>query len=337
MTQHSESIAAAVESGHAHSSLIASWRRCALVHGLHPDRTRPPERDLIALREAQTRDARMMVAARACLDELFAALDTPECSVGLSDKIGIVLDQRTGLTRDAWGRAASDIVGTRYGERDLGTNAVGTALVEERAIIIGTGQHFLSRYSSYVSVGAPIFAPDGRNAGALFCAIRSGGAAASARNRLALMVVGAFARRIGIELFATSFPGARFVQAMPDGSWPCALLAVDADDTVLGATRSARRLLGLTERRFAGSIGLRDLMERPDPSTRPNLDDLAGAEARLIAKAMTRHANKRSAVAKALGISRSTLYRKLQANRSGAIDIATTDSPANAFPTSREI
>ena len=59
------------------------------------------------------------------------------------------------------------------------------------------------------------------------------------------VAVGDAARRIEAENFRLAFPNARIMLARPTAA-SARLLAVDADDLVVGATASARLALGIT-------------------------------------------------------------------------------------------
>lgn len=300
MSRHAETILAAIETAKATSALTSSWRRCASLYRLSPDILSPLEPDRPALRDALDREAPLVAIAAPYLDKLHGVIERPDATVWLADRHGMVLDQRTGLSHDIWLRKPARWVGMRFQERDCGTSGIGTCLAEERPVMVAGAQHFFDRLVPVTGFGTPIFGSDGSLAGCLSCSYRT-----SARDRdlLVLSIVGSFARRIEIALFATAFPRSQLLLAARDGTEPCALLAVDADDRVVGATRAARRLLDLSDPRLAEGFSSRDLFDLPD--------ELAGAEARHIVQAMARHRNNRSAVAKALGISRSTLYRKL--------------------------
>ena len=303
MSKHADRIYAAIETTDT-SALVNSWRRSILVHKLDPDSKVPPERDSTALGEALEREAFLVSVARPCVDQLHAFLVDPEAMVFVGNREGIVLAQRTDRKRDAWSRQASQAAGSRYTEDSLGTCALGTCVREQRSILLQPGDHFVSACASVMSVSVPIFGPDASLVGSLGCVFvdREG-----RRSRLKLVeaVTVAYARRIGIELFAKAFSKARLMLASRDGRRYNALLAVDRDDRVVGATHAARKLLHISDERFEAGLSTLDLLGRPE--------DLAHAEANVIARALVRHGHNRSAVAKALGISRSTLYRKLAA------------------------
>ena len=301
MSRHADTVFAAIESADT-SALISSWRRSVKVHGLDPDDGGVPPRDTTRLREEQQRSAFLIAVAAPYLDRLHADIDDPEGVVWLGNDDAMVLSQRTGRHHDTWRRKATMALGSYYGESVLGTCAFGTCLAERRPIILAPGEHLLSSLSAICGIAAPISGPDGAILGSLGCIYTERGQRCSPA-RLILRATIAAARRIGIELFAAAFQTSRLVLASSGGHEFDAVLAVDGDDRVVGATHTARELLGITDERLALGLGSRDLFESPI--------DLAQAKSRLIAQTMLRHANNRSAVAKALGISRSTLYRKL--------------------------
>ena len=121
-------------------------------------------------------------------------------------------------------------------------------------------------------------------------------------NLIALAVTEA-ARRIEADLFRTAFARARIVLTAPVDGQGGGLLAVDADDLVIGATRSARAALGIA-------------LDRPMPAS-----DLLGGTAQehfgdvqrsMLQRALLRSQGNVSAAAKALGVSRATLHRKMK-------------------------
>ncbi len=114
------------------------------------------------------------------------------------------------------------------------------------------------------------------------------------------------ALRIEGNLFRRAFPMARIVMV---GSGYGALLAVDRDDIVLGATRGARQALGLDESRLAAGIPAADLLNESAPTRSA---DLLEAERAALRRAISRNNGNMSRTAEALGISRATLHRKVK-------------------------
>ena len=87
-----------------------------------------------------------------------------------------------------------------------------------------------------------------------------------------------------------------------------AMIAIDGDELVIGATRAARQALGLTGENLARPVPVADLFGIVD-------GDLEAAGRGVLQRALARAGGNASAAAQALGISRAALYRKL--NRLG--------------------
>ncbi|TIX08715.1 MAG: sigma-54-dependent Fis family transcriptional regulator, partial [Mesorhizobium sp.] len=86
-----------------------------------------------------------------------------------------------------------------------------------------------------------------------------------------------------------------------------AFIAVDADDLVVGATRTARLALGITREALAKGLLAADLLGDAAKTS----EDLDDAERGVVRRAIARTGGNVSAAAQNLGISRATLHRKL--------------------------
>ncbi|MFN4059952.1 GAF domain-containing protein [Paracoccus hibiscisoli] len=303
---HADRVAAQSQSRSATSALAASWRRSMLKHGLDPaDRRRP---DRLSDRELADRHQAMqgfLTVAGPQLDQLYNLVGLSGCNVLLTDAHGIVLDQRVSdgdaqQFRD-WGLWQ----GADWSEAAQGTNGIGTCLAEGRALTIHRDEHFHTRNTAMSCMDAPIWGPDGRLLAALD--VSSARADQTERyNRLISAQVASTARAIEAVFFRSSFPGARIVVASDDPSEQAMLLAVDRDDLAIGATRAARRALGL-EREGA-------IRPRPAADLLGRQDDLHGfdrGERAAVIRALARAEGNVSQAARALGIGRATLYRRM--------------------------
>ncbi len=117
------------------------------------------------------------------------------------------------------------------------------------------------------------------------------------------------AARIETNLFHRAYSGARILLVPAEGKSAPALLAVDRDDLVLGATRAARLRLNIDDRRIAAGIAAADLLgEEAGPDGR----DLPDAERAALRRVLSRAGGNVSQAAEILGISRATLYRKMR-------------------------
>jgi transcriptional regulator of acetoin/glycerol metabolism len=111
-----------------------------------------------------------------------------------------------------------------------------------------------------------------------------------------------------MENFRLAFPNARFLFAPDINRGGGGLVAVDADDLVIGATRSARLALGVTRDFLKKPLPAADLLGGASSPAR----DLDQAERAAVQRALARSDGNVSAAAEALGISRATLHRKLR-------------------------
>lgn len=303
---HADLVAEQSQSKSATSALAASWRRSLLKHGLDPGDRRAPARMTHAeLSERRMEMDRFLHVAAPQLDQLFNIVGLSGCNVLLTDAVGVVLDQRVNdgdaeQFRD-WGLWQ----GADWSESAQGTNGIGTCLAEGRQVTIHRDEHFHTRNTGMSCMDAPIWGPDGCLLAALD--VSSARADQTERyNRLISAQVTQTARAIEAVFFRVSFPKARIVLASDDHSDATMLLAVDKDDLAVGATRAARRAFGL-EREGA-------IRPRPAADLLGRNDDLQGfdkGERAAVARALARAEGNVSAAARALGIGRATMYRRM--------------------------
>lgn len=297
--------AALLGSDAARSPLVASWTRSARLHGLDP----AGRADAGRLADAEFRAARermgpLIAAAAPSLDRLFQAVGGVGCCVLLADPDGVPLDRRGAGAEDGAFREWGLWTGTVWSEARQGTNGIGTAIAERRTVTIRRDQHYLARNTALSCMTAPIFNHDGSLAGALDVSscrddLTEGFAGLIAHS------VAETARRIEVEALRLAFPRARMV--LVPGADRAAVLAVDADDLVVGATRAARQALG----------PLDDLPRPAADILGGTPDTLEAAERAALMRALARASGNVTAAARSLGISRATLHRKIAATRRG--------------------
>ncbi|QND46569.1 sigma-54-dependent Fis family transcriptional regulator (plasmid) [Rhizobium lusitanum] len=304
---------ALVGSAAAQSAVVASWSRSMRLYGLDPEDGAPPN----VLTEAEFGHARerlgsLVQTAQASLDRLYSAVGGAGCCVLLADKDGVPVDRRGSVADDAVFCKMGLWTGAVWSEESAGTNGIGTALAEQRALTIHRDQHFFSRNTALSCTVAPIFDHRGR----LMAAIDVSSARSDLTEdfvKLIALAVCEAARRVEAENFRLAFPKARIVLAL-SGADPSqersanALLAVDDDDLVIGASRSARHLLGLTDEALSRPLPAADLLGQHKNARQ----DYATAERSVIQRALARTSGNISAAAMIMGISRATLHRKLK-------------------------
>lgn len=292
----------------ASSPVAASWRRCMTLHGLVPEDRRTPFRlSESEFRLARQRSAELIAEAGGELDRLFATVGKAGCCLLLTDDKGVALERRGAVGDDADFRGVGLWSGTVWSEASVGTNGIGTAIADERAVIIQRDQHFLSSNIGLSCTTAPIRDHLGRLAAAIDISTCRDDASEITLSLLSQAVRDA-AARIEAGLFRRAFAGSRIVLVPVDRAGP-ALLAVDRDDLVQGATRAARQWLGLDDKRIASGIPASDLLKE-DPSG--DGSELPDAERAALRRMLSRANGNVSMAAELLGISRATLYRKMK-------------------------
>jgi transcriptional regulator of acetoin/glycerol metabolism len=305
-TEHVSRIEAAIAEGKAaRSKVAASWARSVQLHRLDPSAHRGATRITEAeLSRARERLGPLLPTAAPHLDRLFQMVGGLGACIVLADADGVAVDRR-GAAADDRDFADSGLwTGTLWSEADVGTNGIGTCLAEGRAVTIHRDQHFLARNIGLSCSSAPVHGPDGCLAAVIDVS--------AARPDLGEAVAGLIgntvtevARKVESDLFHQHFPRARVLTVPGLDRGLGALLAVDADDLVIGATRAARLHLGLTGDLAASPRLVADLL---DLESRDSLEE---AERAVLTRALVRSAGNVSAAARALGVSRATLHRKL--------------------------
>ncbi|WP_205963227.1 GAF domain-containing protein [Paracoccus sp. Arc7-R13] len=309
---HADAVATQSQSYSATSALAVSWRRSMVKHGLDPADHRPPERlSGVELAERQQAMASFLHVAAPQLDQLYTVVGLSGCNVLLTDSQGVVLDQRVSEADAEQFRNWGLWKGADWSEAAQGTNGIGTCLVEGRQVTIHREEHFRTRNTGMSCMDAPIWGPDGRLLAALD--VSSARVEQTERyNRLISAQVAQTAKAIEAMYFRSSFPDARIVVAPDDQGDQAVLLAVDKDDLAIGATRAARRVLGLEREGAFRPRPASDLLGRQD-----DLSDLDCAERAAVVRALARAEGNVSKAARTLGIGRATLYRRMARLRIG--------------------
>jgi transcriptional regulator of acetoin/glycerol metabolism len=304
---HAERVHSAV-SATIPTALVASWRRSSALHGLDPEERKPP-RILTAteLLEARQRIEPLIRAAHASLDRLYLAVGGIGCCALMADSDGVPVDRRGAPADDGTFRQWGLWTGAVWSEESEGTNGIGTCLVEQRPLTIHRDQHFRTRNVALSCTVAPIYDHQGRLAAVLDVSSCRADLTEGFCNLISMAVSDA-ARRVEAENFRLAFPKARVLLAPALDRASGGLIAVDQDDLVVGATRSARLALGITDRQLLNSLPAADLLG----DGQDLCEDLTDAPRRTIQRALARTEGNVLAAAAALGISRATLHRKLK-------------------------
>ncbi len=200
-------------------TILQSWQRCRRL-GL-PAET-PPSIEPIPdarLREMRERNERLWRLARAELDMLSSDTDASGSIVVLTDDTGWVLDA-AGHPQflDRAGRV-SLLPGTCWNEAQVGTNAIGTAIVERRPVEVRGSEHYRATHGILTCNATPIHDPYGHLIGVLDI---TGDSRAQHLHALGLV-------RMAVANIEHRY--------FDDGIDGCELLRLHRDPALLGSTR----------------------------------------------------------------------------------------------------
>lgn len=328
--------------------LVRSWQRCLAAGHRPQQRVSFDPVSAQGMRRTTERNRALVTAARPVLERLSRAIADTRYFAILTDADGIVVDVGAlPAGSDPAARHARDIarIGVDLSERAVGTTAIGAALAEHESVWLHRGEHFFDDTSIYSCAGAPLFGPQGDCIGMLDLT----GVQVVERPELRHLAA-ASARSIENAL-VLSHPCELLLQIGWPGSAAGAdtegLLCVDPNGHVSGANAAARHML---HQPLGGRPALHcnDLFALPpqmlfDAARRgdavlevplwsglrvqarprlarqsvaastaaaspPRLRDLESA---LIRKAVNDARGNVAEAARALGISRATVYRKL--------------------------
>ena len=318
-----------------------SWQRC-LQQGMQPH----DEVGFAPLSQAQInrtldRNHDFVQAARPELERLGRAIAGTSFFALITDAQGVVIDVGGGIDRHDKRVDAIARIGIDLSEQAVGTTAISAALNTQKPVWLHRGEHFFNDTSVYSCAGAPLWNGQGECIGMLDLT------GVMSQERPELMHLAALSacsisnalllRQAHHLLLRLNWPG-RLTGDDHDG-----LLLLDEEGRVLGANLLAREMLNLVKHTqphasdlFAIPMGLlfdaathANSMEVPlwsglhlhikaglqktfqnasQPAATGALHQIQSA---VINKAIAHAKGNVAQAAKALGISRATLYRKL--------------------------
>ncbi|MBQ0932231.1 sigma-54-dependent Fis family transcriptional regulator [Ideonella sp. 4Y16] len=230
----------------AHESAIEhSHERCAAL-GLsrieRPDHSPVGRSDLTVARE---RNLRLYSHAAPVMEMLFEQIINSESMVVLTDATGTILHS---IGDDEFlGRAAKVALapGANWSESSKGTNAVGTALIDEVPTLVHADEHFMHANHFLTCSAAPILDPRGNILGVLDV---SGDQRSYHQHTMALVKMSA--RMIENHWLTDDYRNVmrlhlhsrvEFIGTLMEG-----ILAVAPDGKIVGANRGALEQLGLS-------------------------------------------------------------------------------------------
>src|SRR4051812_11264127 len=246
-----------------------SWARCFKEHGLDPsERRRPPVLGGIELPTRQRRMAAVVDCARYEMTTLYQQLGDPQLAVVLTDTDGVILHMVTSGDFERMVQPLGLEVGAVWSEAEVGTNGMGTCVVEAAPVVVQQTDHFLSQYTGLTCSAVPILDPAGQ-----MTAVLDVSSSSMQPQKHLLLLLGMTARMIENRLIDMRFRDAHpihfhsrpeFVYTLHEGK-----LVVDDSGRVLAANRSALMQLEMTHGQLRGvkleqifQTTLDDMLER---------------------------------------------------------------------------
>ncbi|HJW03862.1 MAG TPA: sigma-54-dependent Fis family transcriptional regulator [Azospira sp.] len=227
------------------STILQSWMRCR-NNGLEAAARRPADERVgqLVLKEEQERNQRLLTYSHAVMEHLYEQIRHSGSLVVLSDATGLLL-QSFGDAEfmDRANRVALQ-PGASWDESCRGTNAIGTALVEERPVEVFGAEHFFDRNNFLTCSASPLLDPAGRLIGALDI---SGDYRAYQRHTLGLVRMSAqiieqrlFEAEHSQDILLCFHPRTEYLGSLGEG-----VMALSPEGRILAVNRAALELCGL--------------------------------------------------------------------------------------------
>lgn len=146
--------------------IAESWKRCKAV-GVDPWKE---SGDLVSPEELEARLAArktLVSIARPLMESIYSIIKSSVYSIVLSDQEGVILHVVLNEHIEPHSKKINFVVGAKWDEWSVGTNAMGTALAEDKPIQIVGGEHYCRAHHAWTCSAAPIHDSSGAVIGCL--------------------------------------------------------------------------------------------------------------------------------------------------------------------------
>ncbi len=219
-------------------SIAASWQRCNDLGLKTGDLGSDAALMVGRQREILEQNRSLLTYARPVMENLFTQIANTDSVVLLSDANGMVVHSLGDPSFVGKADRVRLMPGYSWDERHRGTNAIGTALVEERPLVVHGAEHYLERNLFLTCSASPVFDPKGQVVGVLDI---SGQSDSYQRHTLALVQMSA--QMIENRMLASEFESQLIVSfhARPEflGTLCEGIAVFSLDGKLLAANRSA--------------------------------------------------------------------------------------------------
>jgi transcriptional regulator of acetoin/glycerol metabolism len=194
---------------------------------------------------ARDENHRLYQHASPVMETLYEQIANTHSMVLLTSRNGLILHSMGDMDFLEKANRVALMPGVEWSERSKGTNAIGTALTEERPVVVHGNDHFLQANQFLTCSCTPIFDPHGKVMGALDV---TGDERSYHQHTMALVRMSA--QMIENHMFANEFPDAlrihfhsrtEFLNTLVEG-----IIVFTMDGRFISANRSAQFQLGLS-------------------------------------------------------------------------------------------
>lgn len=232
-------------------ALVHSWQRSRAA-GLSPVGRTPgtPHASALQLAQAREQQHELVAHARPAMEFVYEQTRDSDSIVLLSDAQGLLLDTLGDVSFANRAERVALRPGANWHEQWRGTNAIGTALAEQRPVVIHGSEHYLDRNGFLTCAAAPIIDPGGALLGAIDISSDH-----RQFHRHTLGLARSAARMVEHRLFETRHRDSlrlRFhkhregIAGLTEG-----LIALSDDGWLIGANMTGLNLLGLARQDIA--------------------------------------------------------------------------------------
>ena len=226
-------------------TILQSHERCLTLGLNRTDRLDFPTLSRNELALARERNQRLYVHAAPVMETLFSQILDSQSMVVLTDANGTILHT---IGPDAFLQRAAKVAlspGVNWSESTKGTNAIGTALIEELPTLVHGAEHFINANHFLTCSAAPILDPRGNILGVLDVTGDQ-----HSFHPYTLGLVRMSVRMIENHWFSDDHRnvGHLYLHARPEflGTLTEGILAVNPDGRIMGANRGAQEQLGMS-------------------------------------------------------------------------------------------
>jgi AraC-like DNA-binding protein len=253
-----------------------SWQRSANNHRVDPADTTAPRiltaGELKPLREPLDE---LVASAQEEIDALYKVVREGGYAILFCDSSGVAIEHRGEKTQASRFEYWGTWLGGVWSEEVEGTNGIGTCIAEERPVTIHKNQHFRSRHINLSCSGAPVFGTDGKLTAVLDVSAIDPQCSERAHALTGPLTIRS-AHAIEERFFRQQFRRQWILAVAPsDQGAPGLLLAIDGNQSIVGANRTARTSLLLDDRLLRAGVGVWTVFERdPDLFRRKDRTDV---------------------------------------------------------------